>query len=226
MIKKILSILLIALLIMSSTGCVSAKSYDYDCDIELADTFTIEEFHSRFDHSDWTHGYHWGWKEAQNVLESSGFFTLVKWDTTGYEKSIFRASKLGDFNYTLDNAWLDDDYYHFHIKPHKTKFEMVGADPYMSNDILRGAVHWALDEHANIPKALDYYYFATCKILVQDMTCGGANLYTINRTAINTCDPYFAHIPLEMNRTYQVWYMLFPNIEGMADTSFMKIVRT
>ncbi|MDR2873500.1 MAG: hypothetical protein LBV42_01950 [Methanobrevibacter sp.] len=137
--------------------------------------------------------------DINKLLKNTGLFTIIESGETDHGwNDVYKATKLG--NYTISYLqWLfgDSDYYNFHVDPHKTVMGMLGNEPYVSNGILCGSVYFAPFNPNRCPRDVDMYENATFQILISDFVAGNPKLYNVNRTTINTFDPYFANIPLE-----------------------------
>jgi hypothetical protein len=131
LLKKSLSVLLLIILLSSSIGGVSAKSYHFNYYYEVGDTFKGMNV--------WDKAVDEGFM-GQNIgdinalIQLSGLFTIIgKSDDAGEPEMepgydyIYRADKVG-MNTSVENYypswWYDPDYYHFYVKPHEVKLDI------------------------------------------------------------------------------------------------------
>ncbi|MDR2873817.1 MAG: hypothetical protein LBV42_03630 [Methanobrevibacter sp.] len=129
MFKKILSLLLISILVMSSIGSVSAKSYHFDFDYEVGDICNnIDIAHKASDigimHQD-------PYRIDRNIQKSDLFTQIDHYkvqETYSYTDCyVYRTDKVGEYGWKEDYGYAffqDPDYYHFNIKPHEVKFNV------------------------------------------------------------------------------------------------------
>lgn len=152
MFKKFISILLIVLLVISNMGSACAWVGNYDCPLELGDTFTVEDVYHRFNHD-----YAWRRDHIIDVLNNSGLFTCIKFDKNDRIdwEAVYRADKVGSFQEKVDNAWADPDYYNFHVDAHKTIMNLYLYRP--ENNLLKGSVDFRPANPSKVPVGVHIY---------------------------------------------------------------------
>ncbi|MDR2874268.1 MAG: hypothetical protein LBV42_05985 [Methanobrevibacter sp.] len=132
--KKILSVLLIALLAMSTMGSVAAISYEYYLNMGERDTFELH---------DWMDNYGINWLFTMHfakAFKGSDFFSVREVPSFD-SKCYITAIKKGQGKLTVKEDWpFDDDYVNFEIRPlyRNTAFNL--PEKYVHGDLLTGNI--------------------------------------------------------------------------------------
>jgi hypothetical protein len=129
--KKILSVLLIALLAMSTMGSVAAVSYEYNLGMDERTTF---ELHDWMDNNNinWLFNMHFA-----KAFKGSDFFNVREVNSKCY----ITAIKKGQGKLTVKEGWsFDDDYVNFEIRPLYRNIAFNLPEKYVHGDLLTGNI--------------------------------------------------------------------------------------
>ncbi|MDR2873490.1 MAG: hypothetical protein LBV42_01900 [Methanobrevibacter sp.] len=133
MLKKILSILVIAIIAMSAIGSVSATSDYFDCYFDVDTDFEVMDACIQMK------AYTLDQREVKMGLDESGLCHEVRqWqDVYGNMHYIYHADKAGVYTHEDEWSWpWDSNYITFHFAPHK--FSMRESTPHLENGWLTG----------------------------------------------------------------------------------------
>jgi hypothetical protein len=175
--KKILGLLLVLILTVSST--VYAQSDDYYFSCEVGDICLTGDIMSSIGDPTWVYK-----SDLNNALRNSQLFVYTGNIINHPRDLYFRAIKVGEQDVQMNYNWpLDPDTIHFTVKPHPMVLNSY-YDPFIDSD---GLLHGNVNPRAANPDKShpDYFEFNNCGYVV---TCYSNDSNIWNQTIFKTGD--------------------------------------